>query len=186
MKDRMELRISGSGGQGVILCSVIIAEAMLMSGKNVVQSQSYGPEARGGMCKAEVIADREEIDYSKIEKPDFLLALTQEAFNRYAPGVRDDGMIVSDTTLKIPDGIRTKSIIRLPILKTASNVIGNAITSNIVAAGVINALLDIVPEEILEETVLEHVPKQTAGLNSSALKEGANLVKRSFTASVAV
>lgn len=80
---RFELRFTGSGGQGVILCSIIMAEAAFLAGKRVAQSQSYGPEARGGLCKAELVIDEKEITYPKVTKTDFLLALTQASLDKF-------------------------------------------------------------------------------------------------------
>ncbi len=179
MKDKMQLRLAGSGGQGVILGSIILAEATLMEGRKVVQSQSYGPEARGGMCKAEVIVDSEQIDYSKVEKPDFLLALTQESLNKYAPEVSEQGIIMADESLNIPGSVRADNVVRVPILKTARDVVGKEVTSNIVALGAINAVLGLASESVLEKAVMLHVPGHTAQLNTRALKEGVKLIKNS-------
>ena len=85
-----QLRFTGSGGQGVILGTIIIAEAAYLDGKNVVQSQSYGPEARGGMCKAETIIDDEKITYTKVTDPTLRLSLTQVSFNKYVKRQRYD------------------------------------------------------------------------------------------------
>ncbi len=179
MKSKLELRLTGAGGQGVILGSIILAEATLMAGKNVVQSQSYGPEARGGLCKAEVIVDSEPIDYSKVEHPDFLLALTQESLNKYAPQISAKGIIMADDSLRIPESLHAGRVVRVPILKTAREVVGKAVTSNIVAVGAINEVLGLASEEALEKAVLLHVPKQTAQLNCRALHEGVELIRKS-------
>jgi 2-oxoglutarate ferredoxin oxidoreductase subunit gamma len=176
VKDKMQLRLSGAGGQGVILGSIILAEAGLMEGKKVVQSQSYGPEARGGMCKAEVIIDREQIDYSKVERPDFLLALTQESLEKYASEVPEQGVIMADESLDLPANVHTDHIVKVPILKTAREVVGKEVTSNIVAVGAINQVLGLASEETLQKAVLRHVPKQTVQMNTRALREGIHLI----------
>ena len=80
-----EFLLSGSGGQGMVLAGLILAEGAVMAGKNAVQTQTYGPEARGGASKAEVIISDGEIDYPKVVKPDFLLAMSQDAYSKYAP-----------------------------------------------------------------------------------------------------
>ena len=92
------MRFTGSGGQGVILCSIVLAEAAFLAGKNVAQSQSYGPEARGGLCRAELIVDDEKIVYPRVTRADFLLALTQESLDKYGSGM--NGLIVTDESLK--------------------------------------------------------------------------------------
>ena len=103
MKDRLEMRFAGSGGQGVILASVILAEAAVISGLNAVQSQAYGPEARGGVSKAETILGREKIWYSKVSTPDFLLALTQASLEKYGKEMAADGLVMIDESLTVPD-----------------------------------------------------------------------------------
>src|SRR3990172_8617479 len=93
-----EVRLSGSGGQGIILGGVILAEAAaIYEKKNAVQSQSYGPEARGGASKADVIISDEEIDYPKALKIDVLLALTQEACNKYIKDLKEGGVLIVDS-----------------------------------------------------------------------------------------
>ena len=94
MSKRYEMRFAGSGGQGVILASVIMAEAAVIAGLNTVQSQAYGPEARGGVSKAETVVSREKIWYSKVTRPNFLLALTQSALEKYVNDVRECGIIM--------------------------------------------------------------------------------------------
>ncbi|MCL2675782.1 MAG: 2-oxoacid:acceptor oxidoreductase family protein, partial [Firmicutes bacterium] len=98
-KGKAEIRLTGSGGQGVILASIILAEAAIMADKNAVQSQSYGPEARGGMCKAEVIIDEDNIGFTKVTQPTFLLALTQESLDTYAKSLPKDCLIMADASL---------------------------------------------------------------------------------------
>ena len=137
MKDRIEICFAGSGGQGVILSSIILAEAALEESFFAAQSQSYGPEARGGVCKADIVIDRIEIDYPRVNRADFLLALTQSALDKYAPGVREGGIIMADSSLKAPGNIKDCKIMFIPILETAVKTIGKAMSANIVALGAI-------------------------------------------------
>src|SRR3989304_835524 len=96
---RFEIRISGSGGQGVILAGIILAEAATLDKKHVAQSQSYGPEARGGSSMSEVIISDEEIDFPRASKLDILVALTQEALGQNLPDLKTDGLLVVDSDL---------------------------------------------------------------------------------------
>lgn len=166
------MRFTGSGGQGVILCSIVLAEAAFLAGKNVAQSQSYGPEARGGLCRAELIVDDEKIVYPRVTRADFLLALTQESLDKYGSGM--NGLIVTDESLKA-----TGKAVALPILRTASEVVGNPMTANIVAAGAVNALLGIVPDVLLERAMLMNVPSGTERANLAALRAGRRLIGES-------
>lgn len=177
MSSRRELRLAGSGGQGVVLATVILAEAAYLAKKAVAQSQSYGPEARGGMCKAEVVVDDNAIHYTKVEHATFLLALTQESLDKYILDVAPDAVIMVDSSLTIPEAAKGHQVYSVPILKTASEVVGRAMTANIVAVAAINSVLHIATDEALEQAVLAHVPKGTEALNMKALEEGKKLIK---------
>lgn len=172
----MELRLAGSGGQGVILATIILAEAALNGGKNAVQSQSYGPEARGGMCKAEVIVSDEEIWFTKVVNPTFLLALTQESLNKYSESVDKNCIIMMDSSLELPKCVKGNKVISVPILKTAREVVGKAFTANIVAVAAINSALNLVPYEVLRDSVMARIPRGTEEINLKALEEGRKLI----------
>lgn len=176
MKNKMELRLTGSGGQGLILGGIILADAAIMDNKNAIQSQSYGPEARGGSSKAEVIISDKEINFPKVQKTDLLLSLSQAACNKYINSI-GEGLLLVDSTVKVPKSTKTEKIIQVPILETASKVIGKPMVANIVAVGAINALLGIVSKKSLEEAVLSRVPKGTEDLNRRSLEEGYKLIQ---------
>jgi len=169
---RQEMRFTGSGGQGIILMSVILAEAALIAGHTAVQSQTYGPEARGGVAKAEVIMCEGDIGFTKVVKPTFLLALTQSSLDRYSKEIDSDCVVIADSSLTPPKGINA---ISKPIIQTAKEKVGKAFVSNIVALGAINAHLKLVPPEALKEAVLKYVPKGTDEINTKALEAGAAL-----------
>lgn len=166
-----EIRLSGSGGQGLLLCGIVLAEAAIIDGKNAVQTQSYGPEARGGASKSEVIISDGGIYYPKVRKPDIFLALTQEAYDKYVNSISEDGIVIADQSVKLSD-VKCKGKYSLPILKTASEVVGKAMVANIVALGTINQITKLVSPDALEEAVLNRVPKGTEELNRKALKTG--------------
>ena len=175
MKAKYEMLFTGAGGQGVILCSIILAEAAFLTGKNVAQSQSYGPEARGGLCPAKLVIDEAKIVYPKVTHADFLLALTQASLDKYGPGVPADAMIVMDSSLQAPENLGSGNVVALPILHTASKVVGNVLTANIVSAGAIDALLGIAPGALLEQAMRMHIPWGTEAMNLLALGEGSKL-----------
>mgnify|MGYP001767079681 FL=1 len=174
---RNEIRIVGSGGQGVILATVILAEAAVLAGKYTAQSQSYGPEARGGLCKAETLIDDRPIGFTKVQNATLLLALFQTSLNQYAVGLSPDCQVVIDSSLKAPDTLLPNQVISLPILQTAREVVGKSQTANIVALGVLNELLDIAPEAIFRQAVLKWIPKGTDALNIKAFDAGHALAK---------
>lgn len=178
MSKQVEIRLTGSGGQGLILGGIIMAEAALLDGKNAIQSQSYGPEARGGASKAEVIISEHEIDFPKVEVPDLLLALTQVAADKYANDIKKDGILLVDSSVTLPAGIQAGKVIQIPILQTAAEVIGKPMVANIIAMGAIQQILNTVSKESLEKAVLSRVPKGTEELNRRALAEGYRLVEK--------
>ena len=179
MKNKLEIRIAGSGGQGVILCTIILAEACLYGWEYVAQAQAYGPEARGGACKAELVVSDHLRDYPKVDYSDFLMCLSQKAVAKYADKIKDGSTVVLDETLDpaVFDGMNCR-LIRLPILKTAEEL-GNIMCANIIAAGVTNACLKLTDEESLENAVVKYVPGKNKDLNIRAVRTGARLLEES-------
>ncbi len=175
MEGQNEIRLTGSGGQGLILGGIILAEAAILDGKNAIQSQSYGPEARGGASKAEVIISTDEIDYPKVEKADLLLCLTQIACDKYMNSLKEEGTLVVDSSIKIPEDL-PYNIIQIPILNTATEKMQRPMVANIIAIGVIQAITEVVSRDSLEVSVLKRVPKGTEELNKTALEEGYDLI----------
>lgn len=175
MTRAVEIRLSGTGGQGLILAGIILAEAAIMDDKNAIQSQSYGPEARGGASKSEVIISSSDIFYPKVTKPDIFLALSQEAYEKYIKGVGDKAKVIVDTSINIDVNSNNK-VIKIPILDTASEKLGKPMVANIVALGAIVGLTGVVSESSIEKAVLSRVPSGTEQLNKEALYEGYKLV----------
>jgi len=176
VEERTEIRLSGSGGQGLILAGIVLAEAAILDGKNAVQSQSYGPEARGGASRAEVVISDGDIDYPKVTRPKVLLALTEQAFNRFKDSVADDGIIILDSSIEKDDTPR--EIIQLPIIETAKNEIGKGMVANMVALGVIVELTKVVTKQAAEKAISNRVPKGTEDLNLKAFHAGCNLAEK--------
>jgi 2-oxoglutarate ferredoxin oxidoreductase subunit gamma len=171
MGKRYEIRLSGSGGQGIILSGIILAEAFgLYGGKFVAQTQSYGPEARGGASKAEVIVSDEEIDYPKAIKLDLLLAMNQKSCDQYYRDLKEDGILIVDSTFV--NQVPTSKAIEIPFTKIAKEKFHKEIVANIISLGAITEFMDIISPKAMEEAVLARVPKGTERLNRDALKAG--------------
>ncbi|RBP45593.1 2-oxoacid:acceptor oxidoreductase family protein [Garciella nitratireducens] len=170
-----EIRLSGSGGQGIILMGIILAEAALMSNINAIQSQSYGPEARGGASKCEVILSENEIDFPKVRKPDILLSLTQDAFNKYKIDVKSNGIVIVDSKIEVPKDVKFE-VYKAPILSTVHEVLKKPMVINIVALGVLNKITHLIDNDILKKAILKRVPKGTEDLNKKAFEMGNNLL----------
>lgn len=178
MDQKYEVRLSGSGGQGLLVAGIILAEAAAVyEGKNVVQSQSYGPEARGGASKSDVVISGGEINYPKANNIDLLLALTQKACDKYSLELKENGILVVDSDMvhDLPKG--NFKLYRLPIITTAKDVVGKLITANVVALGVITEISGIVKQDSIVKAVMNKVPKGTEELNKKALHVGFDLGK---------
>jgi 2-oxoglutarate ferredoxin oxidoreductase subunit gamma len=177
MNFRYEIRLSGAGGQGLILVGKILAEAAaIYDRKNATQSQSYGPEARGGASRSEVIISDTDIDYPKATRIDLLLAMTQEALDKYAKDVKAGGIILVDSSFihNIPSG--NYKVHSYPISTLAEEKLGRKIVANIIALGAIEKLARVVGEEAIIKSIRTRVPKGTEDLNIRAFHFGQNLV----------
>jgi 2-oxoglutarate ferredoxin oxidoreductase subunit gamma len=178
MSFRYEVRLSGEGGQGLVLAGKVLAEAAaIYDDMNATQSQSYGPEARGGASRSEVIISDGDIDYPKAVNIDLLLALTQESANKYHGDLKDDGIMLvdSDACPVIPEG--KFKVYSAPIIEIAREKVGKVLVANIVALGFITELAKVVSQEAVEAAVLARVPKGTEELNMSAFKAGIEAAK---------
>lgn len=172
-----EFRLTGSGGQGLILAGIILAEAALKDGKNVVQSQSYGPEARGGASKAEVIISDNVINYPKVEKCDVLLALTQESYDKYINTLKTGGVLIKDDKVIETQKRDDIDVYSVPILYTANEILKKPMVANMIALGCIYEVTNVINKCSLEEVVLNRVPQGTEDLNRKALNEGYKLIE---------
>ncbi|GAW91933.1 2-oxoacid:acceptor oxidoreductase family protein [Calderihabitans maritimus] len=167
-----EIRISGSGGQGIILAGIILAEAAMLDGKNVVQTQSYGPEARGGASKAEIIIADDFIDYPKVFLADIQLALTQEACDQYAGLIKRNGILIvdEDKVSNLPS--TAAQVYQFPIVRLAKEKVGKEQTANMVALGVLVSITGVVSREALEQAVEARVPSSWKEVNQEAISLG--------------
>ncbi|MBW1751289.1 MAG: 2-oxoacid:acceptor oxidoreductase family protein [Deltaproteobacteria bacterium] len=170
-QERYEIRFSGSGGQGLITAAVVFAEAVgVYDGKYVCQTQSYGPEARGGKSKAEVVISSMPIDYPKALELDLLLAMNQAACDAYFYDLKPNGLLVVDGGLV--EQHPTSRIIAIPFTRIAKEEIGRELVANMVALGAIGLLSGRIDLGNLERALLARVPKGTEEMNSKALQCG--------------
>jgi len=170
-QDRFEMRLSGSGGQGMILASVIFAEAIAKSDeRNVVQTQSYGPEARGGASKSDVVISANEIYYPKAMKLDLLLCMTQESMDKYFTDLKPTGKLVVDTTLVTE--IPTEDYYGLPFTRLAREDAGHVMVANVIALAAIAEITGLVSRDALTGAVLKRAPRGTEDKNKKAIEIG--------------
>jgi len=169
--NRVEIRLAGEGGQGMILAGIILAEAAaIYDGMQVVQSQSYGPEARGGASKSEVILSSEMIDFPEVIDADILIALSQEAYDKFAPSLKEEGLLIIDSDNVLD--VNNYNAVSLPITTIAKETSGRAITANTVALGGLVAISEVVSESAIRQAVSARAPKGTKDMNLSALEAG--------------
>ena len=168
---KKEVRICGFGGQGVILAGFIIGKAAcVFSDYNAVQSQSYGPEARGGAARSEVIISDEKIGYPRPTGVDLYVAMAQEAFDTYRDDVRDDTIIIIDPDL-VPKHDIGRPIYKVRVQKIAEDL-GNKIVTNIAMVGAIAGLFELLDKEAVRKAVADSVPKRFLELNMNAFERG--------------
>jgi 2-oxoglutarate ferredoxin oxidoreductase subunit gamma len=177
--DRVEVRLSGSGGQGLILAGLILAEAAgIYDGREVAMVQSYGPEARGGASKAEVIISDEPIDYPLCTSVDLLLAMNQEAADSYSWDLKSGAWILVDADLvNHPPSSRA---LALPFTAAARDKLKRPMVANVVALGAIAEITGLVSRRALEKALADRVPPGTQDLNRKAFALGVKLAKDLF------
>jgi 2-oxoglutarate ferredoxin oxidoreductase subunit gamma len=174
---RFEIRLSGSGGQGMVFAGTVLAEAIgVEDGHNVVQTQSYGPEARGGASRSDLVVSHGEIYYPKPLTLNLLLALTQEACDTYFPALKEDGVLVVDSGLvdQLPD----RPVHGFPFAQLARDKVGTGMVANVMALGAIAALTRIVSKKGLLEAIKRRAPKGTEERNLKAVEIGFGLVHK--------
>jgi len=168
---KKEIRICGFGGQGVILSGYIIGKAAsVFMNYNAVQSQSYGPEARGGAARSEVIVSDEKIGYPRPMGVDLLVAMSQESFDTYRDDLNKDTKIVIDPDL-VPRHDIGRSVYKIQAQKIAEEL-GNKIVTNIVMVGASTAIFGLLDEDAVKKSVIESVPKKFINLNEKAYLKG--------------
>lgn len=173
MANTVEVSMGGSGGQGLVLMGLILAEAAgIYEGRKVVQSQLYGPESRGGASRSDVIISDDEIDYPEVERPDVLFAFNQLSASKYAPNLKAGGTVIYDSTFVSDPPAVEGRVFQIPITQTARERIGREIVANIVALGAITKLTGVVSQDAITRAVLARVPKGTEEINQRALRAG--------------
>ncbi|MGD1996610.1 MAG: 2-oxoacid:acceptor oxidoreductase family protein [Anaerolineae bacterium] len=175
MVNRLEIRLSGFGGQGIIRSGEIVGKAaVLYDGRYATFTQSYGPESRGGACAAQVaIADDPvELSYPHVIAPSILIIMSQGGYNKYVPGFRRDGLLIIDEGLvELDEEAEGLRVLKIPATRIAEEL-GRRIVANVVMLGFVAAVTDIASPEAVRQGVLDSVPKGTEELNERAFERG--------------
>lgn len=168
--------MSGSGGQGVITASVILAEAaVIFEGLTAVQSQAYGPEARGGAARSDVIISDSEIHFPKVTQPNVLVCLTQTAYNKFFPIIRPGGLLLTDTRYVTTERKVDAKQIELPMYHQVMEKLGNPVVLNICMLGALISLWSIVKPESIMKILEKRLPANLIQMNQNALELGISL-----------
>ena len=176
---RYEVRLAGFGGQGIILSGYILGKAAaLYDGKDAVFSQSYGPEARGGACAAEVVIDDDAVDYPVLARPNILVLMSQEAANKYSGDMADDAVVLIDEDLvTAATGPR---VFGAPTTRIAEDM-GRRLVSNIAMLGFLTGATSVVGRPAMEEAIRSTVPPKTIDLNLRAFSAGFDYGQRAVS-----
>lgn len=173
---RTEIRFAGFGGQGVVLAGMLLGEAAVIhDGMHAIQTQTYGAAARGGAARSDVILSDAPIVYPQVTAPDIMVAFTLEALNKYMGQLKENALLIVDSSLFTPPGGLPYRIHGCPATSVAMEELGKGIVANIVMLGFLAALAGVVSVEALEEAIRHNVPKGTEALNLKAFRRGMEL-----------
>ena len=170
MGKRWEVRLIGTGGQGMVTVSIILAEAAMHEGRNVVQSQNYGPEVRGGHSTSYVITSDDSILFPKIDSPNVLVIMSKRDYRTYLPTLAEDGILIINGEAEA--GSLPERVYAVPITDIAHDQVRKPITANIVCLGVIVGMTGMISEETALEAVKGHVPTKAIEVNKKAFALG--------------
>ncbi|MFQ5999595.1 MAG: 2-oxoacid:acceptor oxidoreductase family protein [Candidatus Bathyarchaeia archaeon] len=176
MPKRIEVRIGGLGGQGVVLAGEILGRAAVYEGKHVVETQSYGAEARGSAAKSEVIISDSKIGFPKVRRCDVLVAMSQSAVEMPLKDLKEKGVLIvdEDVVKHLP---KTKvKVFKIPATKTAEKLLKSRLYANVVMLGALMKVTGIVKEEAVEKAITDSVPETAREANISGFREGLKLV----------
>lgn len=172
---RKEIRFSGSGGQGLILAGIILAKAAALEGYKVTQTQSYGPESRGGSSRADVIISNNEIYYPEAQNFDYLIALTQQAADKYIFDLKEDGFLIIDSGFVKNLGMTINNLVEVDFTDVCLQKLGSALPMNIVSLSCMVKLSGLVSEKNLELAIKDSLKPSLIDLNIKAMKLGFEL-----------
>lgn len=177
-QEKIEIRFSGTGGQGLVLASIILAEALINDGFNIITGESHGIEARGGASSAEIIASKNEIFDLSVTLPDILVAISQKAYDKYGKKIKKDTLVILDSSLikneSIPD---SENVHAFPFTIIVREELGTILPTNICFLGALVAISKIVNMDSIKKSILNRVPKSSKSINLKAFELGFSLIK---------
>jgi|SRR5690554_1550880 2-oxoglutarate ferredoxin oxidoreductase subunit gamma len=177
-RKKIEVRLSGSGGQGLILAGIVLANAAVNDKRRVTQTQSYGPESRGGASRADVILSKEEIYYPEATRFDILLALTQEACDKFLFDLKDNGLLIVDNSTVKNIALLSSTVYELPFTTIALDKLGSSLPTNILSLSFMVKISGIVSDQALRRAIETTVKKSFVDVNLKAMKLGFDLARK--------
>jgi len=175
---RTEIRIAGLGGQGVVLAGLILGRAAVYDGKQVVQTQSYGAEARGSAAKSEVIISDEKIGFPIVRKCDVLVAMNQTALEKHKKDLKENGiLVVEEDMVNVAPDIQAK-VFKVPATKTAETELKSKIYANVVMLGALTRITGLVSKDAVEKAIVDSVSKEAQEKNINAFRIGLRIINQ--------
>ncbi len=172
MSKHVEVRISGSGGQGVVLAGVILGRAVIYDGQHAVQTQSYGAEARGSAAKSEVIISDQKIRFPKVRRCDILVVMSQSALDKHLGDLKANGtLLLDEDVLKKRSKVKA-NIFRIPATKIAQTELKSRIYANVVMLGALARITGVVSKGSMEKAIADSVSVETREYNLRGFKKG--------------
>ena len=176
MANRVEIRIGGSGGQGIVLASQILGKAAILDGRHALQTQAYGAEARGSLAKGEVVISDARIGFPAVRASDILVAMNQESLDSLLTGLKETGTLLVDGSNVSAIPTTKAEVWKMPITETARRAFGETMFANMVMLGVLTRISRVVSEKSMEEAIKATVPQKTCAANVDAYRKGLELL----------
>lgn len=170
--DKKQIIFTGLGGQGIVKSGVILAEAAVIDGKHVIQTQNYGPESRGGCCRADVIISEGDICYPRVTNADIIFALSQKGLDKFIKYSKKEAMVIVDENIDVR---HIKNYRRFNIAKYTEDVLKNPQSINMLCLGIFTEITKVVSYEALKEAICRNVPKLSIDKNLVAFEAGINM-----------
>jgi 2-oxoglutarate ferredoxin oxidoreductase subunit gamma len=175
MTSKTEIKIGGSGGQGVVLAAQILGKAAVLDKKNALQTQAYGAEARGSLAESEVIISENRIGFPAVRKPDILVAMNQEALDKLFKDLKENGTLIIDSSNVTTVRESKARVYGFPITETAKKTFGEAMYANMVMLGAFIKITKLITIQSLEQAIRENVSAKTVETNINAFRRGLQL-----------
>lgn len=170
MKERYEIKLAGVEGQGIVLAGLVLGEAAIRDGKNAMHTQSYVPEDGSGACVSEIIISEQEVSYPRVLQADLLLALAQDAYDKQARNLADDGLLIADQSVQT--NIESAICYSLPLISVSAGATGNGSGAAMVALGIIAGLTKVVSREAILAATEMRAPRDNVYSSRAAVMAG--------------